>query len=63
MKLLDALVAAARAKPMGITHARMVHFAIADDKDVAFLSEIELEELVPVIEEWCRQRRAEMVVN
>jgi hypothetical protein len=69
MKLLDALVSAIEQKQVSKliakdgTTARLAHFAFADDGSNAFLSEVETEELVPLLEEWCRQQRTEMVVQ
>lgn len=44
----------------GVTKARMVHFAFSDEGGDAFVSEIEIEELVPLLEGWCQRQRAEM---
>ena len=66
MKLLDALVAAIELKQVSQLQAvdgavaHMVHFAFSDSGDNAFLSAMPLEELVPRLEEWCRQQRIEM---
>ena len=37
-------------------NARIVHFAFTEN-DVAFLSEITTEELIPMLEDWCRKQR------
>lgn len=61
MTLLEALVADIKAKRPGITHARMVYFAVGDDTDdIAYLSEITLKELIPLIERWLVDVRAEI---
>ncbi|MCR4301795.1 MAG: hypothetical protein NUV51_09310 [Sulfuricaulis sp.] len=61
MTLLDAL--AAGVKDIGVRRrgvdARLVHFAFTEEES-AYLSEIDLDELVPMLEDWCRQRRTEM---
>jgi hypothetical protein len=65
MTLLEALCAAVKDYPLPCVRnslgveSQMVIFAFAD-KENAFLSEIETEELVPLLEEWCRQQRLEM---
>ena len=41
------------------TEAQLVYFAFTDDES-AFLSELELVDLVPLLERWCQDRRAEM---
>lgn len=66
MKLLDSLIKVVESQQLQgiVTHdgrvARLVHFAFTDDGQTAFLSEIETEELVPLLEQWCAARRAEM---
>lgn len=57
MTLLEALVETT--KGCSVSHARLVHLAFSEDSD-AYLSQIELEELVPLLERWCSARRAEM---
>lgn len=57
MTLLNALEKAV-AKFRGITQARTAHFAFDDSGGNAFVSEIPSEELVPLVEEWCREMRA-----
>lgn len=60
MNLLEALVDSV--KPNGrITNARAAFFAFADDsEESAFLSELPVEELVPLLERWCREQRMNM---
>lgn len=65
-KLLDALTKVVKSQQLGGIRAkengevaRLAYFAFADG-DGAFISELELDELVPLLEEWCRNRRIEM---
>jgi hypothetical protein len=44
----------------GIVNARTVHFVFDSNDDVAFLSEIAIEDLVPLLEDWCQHQRQEM---
>ena len=67
MKLLNSLVEVIESQQLkGIRAredgevARLVHFAFDENGNNAYLSELELEELVPLLEEWCKQRRIEM---
>jgi hypothetical protein len=67
MKLLDALVEVVESQQMkGIKAredgevARLAYFAFIGEGDVAYLSELELDELVPLLEDWCKNRRVEM---
>jgi hypothetical protein len=64
MELLDALVEVVGSlkgiKTRENDIARLVHSAFDENSDNAYLSELELEELVPLLEEWCKQRRIEM---
>lgn len=61
MKLLEALVSSVQDKEPKVPGANMVYFAFSEDGDEnAFLSEIELDELVPMLEEWCKRQRQEM---
>lgn len=58
MTLFDALATLAN-KAGGVTGARMTFIAISDNaEEVAFLTEMPLAELVPLIERWCAERRA-----
>ena len=51
MTLLDALVKVTQTPPVvAIPGARLVHFAFAEGTS-AYLSELELEELLPLLEE------------
>ena len=65
MTLLEALVDSMKFRGPGVTHAKMVFFAFATNDgdeltgDFAYLSEVELDELVPLLEDWCKARRAE----
>ncbi len=58
MTLLEALVETTK-QHSSVRDARMAYFAFSDNEN-AFISEIELEELVLLLEEWCRQQRFEM---
>jgi len=59
MTLLEALVEATQTQPITVTHARLAFFAFGDG-ETAYLSELENEDLLPLLEEWCAARRAEM---
>lgn len=60
MNLLDALVMAVQRNSIVIPSARLAHFAFTEKGDSAFITELEVEELVPLLEDWCRARRAEI---
>lgn len=63
MNLLAALAAAIKGH-RGVTKARLSFFAISDDtEEVAFLTEMPVAELVPLMERWCAERRAAGDVN
>ncbi len=67
MTLLDALAEVVNSQQLKSIRssrdgeqARLVHFAFDDKGGIAFLSELEVEELVPLLEDWCKARRVEM---
>lgn len=62
MTLLEGLKNAT-SKCLGIAGARMIFFAISDRGDIAFLSEVSLEELVPALETWCAEQRKTIKVH
>ena len=65
MTLLEALAKAVDGKEIHVQAAdgeiaRTVFFVFTEIGDSAFLSEVELEELVPLLEKWCQEQRFEM---
>ena len=66
MTLLDALAGVVDSQILkGVraadgSMAHQAYFAFTDAGDVAYLSHLALEELVPRLEAWCRERRIEM---
>ena len=59
MTLLEALVDTMK-DAGGVEGARLAHFAFSHNGSNAYLSQIERDELVPLLEEWCKQQRNEM---
>lgn len=59
MKLLEALVEEIERKKPGIVNARMAYFAFGVD-EVAFLAQIETEELISLLEKWCEAQRQQL---
>lgn len=57
MTLLNALKSSTK-KARPIAHAKVAFFAISDGGDIAFLSEMTLEELVPLLDQWCKYQRS-----
>jgi len=59
MTLLEALAKTVESAGKGsIPGAKIAYFAFSDDGDEsAFLSEIEVDELIPLLERWCKNRR------
>lgn len=56
-ELLDALKVALN-EGHGIPNAKTAHLAFSDDgTKSAYLSELALEELLPLVEDWCSQQR------
>jgi len=66
MELLDALVKAAEGKDIHVRSmttgevARTVVFVFMEDGSNAFISEVAEDELVPLLEKWCGDKRAAM---
>lgn len=65
MQLLDALMKAVEGTDIHVQDmngeiARTVIFVFTDEDESAFVSELETEELVPLLERWCTMKRKEM---
>lgn len=61
MKLLEALSELVQKTQPSISKARLVYFAISDSGgETAYLSQVPPEELLEILEAWCRSRREAM---
>lgn len=65
MTLLEALVKATEKTEVHVKNkagelARTVFFVFTEDGESAFLSEVAMDELVPLLEKWCAEQRVEM---
>lgn len=46
-------------RPAALLQTRVAHFAF-DRRSISFLSELPIEDLVPLLEVWCREQRSQM---